>query len=179
MQNSTKLVACCDGKERAVVRGTDQLLDVVLGEAELRDDERWRLVQLHNAVERELGVLGGHRLAGIELRVATQVEGECQAVAADLELLGQVADDGLTGLRIRHHQLAVDVAVELVVGELVGLGGIHRDHVVDGLAHDQHVLRRGGLGADSSGAAAEVASSERRVSMVCFPSIRFGLGQQS
>jgi hypothetical protein len=56
---------------------------------------------------------------------------------------------------------------------------IHRDHVVDGLPLDQHVLRRGGLGADSSGAAAEVASSERRVSMVCFPSIRFGLGQQS
>ena len=81
--------------QRPLVGGADQLLDVVLGEAELGDDERRRLVQLHDAMQREFGILRRHRLAGVELRVGAQVEGEGQAVAADLELLGQIADDGL------------------------------------------------------------------------------------
>ena len=46
----------------------DPVLDVVLGEAELGQDERRRLVEQHRALQRKHDVLGGERVARGELR---------------------------------------------------------------------------------------------------------------
>ena len=57
-----------DDDERRVVGRLDLLGDVLRREAELGQDEGRRLVQDHRALQRPGGVLGGHRVAGVEFR---------------------------------------------------------------------------------------------------------------
>src|SRR3954470_388545 len=63
---------------------------------------------------------------------------------------------------MRAHQPAVAVGVDLVVGELVALGWIEADHVVDLLDHYHDTLRRGGLGGRQDGGRGERGGGGRQ-----------------
>ena len=131
--------------QRVVVQGADHLLDVVGVEAELRDDEARRLVQLDHAMQAERGVVRGERIAGIEFRVALQLEGEGEAVRADRPLLREIAVDLAGVVHVGPDQPAVAVRIDLIVGELVGFRRIEAHDVVDRPGHDGDALGRGGV----------------------------------
>ena len=95
--------------------------------------------------------LRGDAVAGIEFGVAPQLEGEDQAVLADVPLLGQVALDLGGIVQVRADQAAVAVGVDLAIGELIGFGGIEADDIVDLLGHDGDPFGRGGAGPAQDG----------------------------
>ena len=116
----------------------------------------------------------GHRLAGREQRVLSQMEDERLAVRRNLPVLGNVRPDLAEIAQIGCHQLAVDVGIDLDRAELIRLPGSNEIDVVDLLCHDDHIGGRVGPGLAANGpvvAAAPAAISARRVSIVV-PSLK-------
>ena len=131
--------------QRVVVERADHLLDVVRLETELRDDEARRLVQLHHALQAERGIIGGHRIAGVELGIGPKLEGEGQTIGTDGPTLRKVSFDFGRIIQVRADQPAVAVGVHLAVGELVRFRRVEADDIVDLLGHHRDTLRRGGV----------------------------------
>ena len=67
-------------------------------EAELGEDEARRLVELDHPLQRVGDVLGGQRVAGVELDAVADLEGEGQAVVADRPALGHAGPSSLATL---------------------------------------------------------------------------------
>src|SRR3546814_2756788 len=65
----------CSSDLRLGVGRLDRLLDVVLGEPELGQDEGRRLLQHHHPAQRKGCILGGERVAGMELHALAHGEG--------------------------------------------------------------------------------------------------------
>jgi hypothetical protein len=132
-------------RQRQLAGLLDAVLDVVLGEAELRQDEGRCLVQQHRALQRPGHVLGGHRVAAGELQAGLELEAEGPAVGADRPALGQVADQPARVGHVVAQQTVVGIAHDLAGRDLEGLGRVQRDDVVEGQRDDQRVLGRGGV----------------------------------
>ncbi len=131
--------------QRMRVRRPDHLRHIILGEAELGEDETGREVERHGALQGEFGVGSGQRIARGEDRVLGQVEGEGAAVGRyvptgrDITLhMAQIGEIG-------RDELAVDIRIHLGVGEFIGLGGIEGDDVVDLLGDDENARRGRGV----------------------------------
>ena len=62
-----------DDERRSSLGRLDLLRHVLRREAELGQDEGRGLVQDHRALQRPGGVLGGHRVAGVELRASARI----------------------------------------------------------------------------------------------------------
>ncbi len=159
-------------REGPVVDRPDPLVDVVRREAELAEDERWRLVQLDHALQRPGGVLRGQRIAAVEDDAVLDLERVGPAVVGDLPALGDMAAQVRDVVDRVGDQAVVHVRRILGAGELERLGRIERDQVGDLERHDQGVLRRrGGRGCrgqrqGSGGAEREASQLEHRVSLI-------------
>jgi hypothetical protein len=69
------------------------------------------------------------------------VEGEGLAVRGDLVALGEVGMDLAEVVEVGRDELAIDVRIDLAIGEFVGLGGVEGDDVVDLLRHHDDARR--------------------------------------
>ncbi|MCY1230598.1 hypothetical protein D9M72_430160 [compost metagenome] len=85
------------------------LLDVVLGPAELAQDDRRRLAQQHAAAQRERSVLGGERVARLELQPLPHLEHHLPPVSRSLPALGRARNDLLEIARVVLHQPQIEV----------------------------------------------------------------------
>ena len=127
----------------------DQVLHIVLGPAELGEDEGRGLVEQDHPLQREGDVLGRHRIAGMELLAGPDLQRDRLAVVADGVALGNARDQVLGVLGLEGEDAVIDVGDHLASGEFEHLGRVEGDDVVDLLGDDEGILgrlRQGRLG---------------------------------
>ena len=136
--------------QRHVVGGADVLFHVLLGQAELRNDERGRQVQLDHALQRPCRILRADRVARRELAAFLHLEGEGLAVLGHRPFRRE-AGDRLQADRIDVHQRLVHVVDLIAARDFKALRRVHRKHVVDRGGDHQRVGRRFGQGHAAQG----------------------------
>ena len=130
-----------DDLDRLVIDLSDRLFDVVLGQAELGDDEGGRLVEGDDTPERPDHRVGRHRIAGSELAARVELEGEGLAVLGNVPALGE-ARPQLQRLRVELDELVVEIVDHVATRELEALGRIEHLQIVDRVGDHQRVGRR-------------------------------------
>ena len=128
--------------DRILALGLDHALDVVLGPAELGQDEGRREVELDHPLQRERHILGAHRVAGVELEAGADLEGDRAAVVADAVALGDARHQLCRVLGLVGHDPVIELVDHLAARELEHLGRVERDDVVDVLGDHQRVRGR-------------------------------------
>ena len=163
-----------------VVDDFDQAVDVGFVPSELGDDERRCLLELDDAFERELDVLGAHRIAGVEREAVADPEGDGLAVFTDHVALGDSSYQLRQVFRLEHHDPIVEVGDDFSGGELEDFGRIHGDDVREVLGDHERVLGRGGLGwrGEREGNCAQRDGKRTHDSMHGTTSFPFGSGER-
>ena len=129
--------------KREGARLLDLVLHVVLGESELREDERRGLVEDHRALKRKRDVLGRERIARGKFQPVFQFEVVGLSVRRNGPRFGDVGKQLGRIADIEAKQAIVAIAHDLAGRDLERFRGVHRDDVVDRPGDDQRVLRRG------------------------------------
>ena len=140
VQQEIRRVLLSQGQHQGPVIGRlDPLGDVVLGEAELIDDERRRLVEDDGPLQRKRRVLRRHRIAGGELAALHDLERGGEPILTGGPALRQVALDlGWIG-KVRQDQPVIGVAEHLAAAELERFLRVEAHHVVELHAHHDQV----------------------------------------
>ncbi|MNP08822.1 hypothetical protein D3C76_1009060 [compost metagenome] len=126
------------------IGGADQPLDVVDAVAVGLPGGGQAEVEFHHAVQRPGHVFGGQRVAGMELDVAAQVEGDLLAVFADLPAFGQLWQVFFRVALVALDQRVIQVGVDPGGIQARGVGRVDGKQVDHAHADDQ--LVGGGLG---------------------------------
>ena len=133
-----------DDERRVIGRG-DHGVDVVLGPAQLAEEEDRGLFELDDALQRPGRVPGGYRVAGGEGLSGADREGESLAIVADCDALGDAGNEAVHVGGLEPHDTVIDVGNNLDARELVGLGRVKRDKIVDLLGDNQRIGGGGSL----------------------------------
>ena len=122
----------------------NHLRDVVVGPAELGQNEGGCLVELDDTPEREQHVFEAHRITTGKAGIATQGELDGLAVRRGLPGRGYAGQQLGRITRVVLHQAFVDVGYHLAAAELEGLGRIEAHNIFDVLGDHECVPGRGG-----------------------------------
>ena len=127
-----------------IVRRLHQLVDIVLGPAELGEQEDRRLFELYHPLKGEGRILGRHRIAGGEFHPRAHFENEGLAVVAHRRTLGGTTHELGDVFRLEAHDAIIGIGDHLDARKFVGFGRVERNDVVDVLGNNQRILRRVG-----------------------------------
>ena len=144
VQHEAWCIRLVDGEdEGSIVNSFRLFVDVILGQAELGQDEGRALVETHGAFEGISHVSGGNRVAGSELDVLLQLERIGETIVGNGPAFSDARYDFRRVVDIEANEHVISVADEFGRAQFEGFCRVQRDRVIDGPCLNQRVGWRG------------------------------------